>query len=145
MTPVDDLAPAALIALVRDERAFDLDRIDALKLLAVTEVPGAKDAIIDMMLGSRDDDVRDFAAIAAASYMSDPNVARAIERIVLDRAQRSNLRWNAFAAIKRGPRNAAAKAILKQLASEAEFATSATRVIGEWARAKPKPKPKPKR
>jgi hypothetical protein len=49
---------------------------------------------------SNDDDVRNYAAMAAASYMDINEVFSRIEKILHNKHEDSNLRWNAFAAMK---------------------------------------------
>ena len=127
-----------LFAITLDEQEFDLARIEALKILEVTEFrnlttrDNAAEVICKVLHGSRDDDVKNYAAMAAAKYLDSGKVFQQIERILLDTKQPTDLRWNAFATIKLNGISGKSVALLKKMLSDDEFRESAERVLSEW-------------
>lgn len=121
-----------------DENEYDLARIEVFRIFAIAdfEDPDIRNrvgSVIQRILAnSKDDDVRDYAAMAAAAYTDIDGVLSEIERILENKQDDSNLRWNAFAAIKSAGGSPRTADCLRRLLFEAEFAQSARRVLSEW-------------
>lgn len=133
----DDRVVAFLLAITGDEKEFDLARIEALKVLGVQgyssqEIRNRVGSVLEhVLLYSADGDVRIYAALAAASYLDIDAVFQAIDRILRNNDEESNLRWSAFAAIKRDGRSSRAVNLLRHLLADPEFKQSAERVLSE--------------
>lgn len=134
----DETVVDFLLSIASDEDEFDLARIEAFKIFEIKEYESQKirqriaTVIREVLLKSHDDQVLNFAAIAAASYMDDSEVVSEIERIVLDSKKDSVLRWNAFAAVKLCGRTPQLDDALRALTADEEFKVSAERVLSEW-------------
>lgn len=121
-----------------DEQEYDLARIEVLKILEVKDFVNldvrkkAADIIRQVLSQSKDEDVRNYAAMAAASYMDNEELVGEIERILLDASEPSNLRWNAFAAVKSNGVSQRSTNLLRTLMPDDEFKQSAARVLSEW-------------
>jgi hypothetical protein len=70
--------------------------------------------------------------MAAASYMDNSDVASEIEGILHDSEKESDLRWNAFAAVKLNGPTPRLVRTLRTLMADEEFRVSAERVLSEW-------------
>ncbi|MBS0261543.1 MAG: hypothetical protein JSS02_06255, partial [Planctomycetes bacterium] len=94
-----------LLTVARDDAEFDLARIEALKIFEIHEYQdqGIRYRIANTLSAvlaySQDLQVRNFTAMAAASYINNEELASVIGRILHDSNEASDLRWNAFAAI----------------------------------------------
>lgn len=134
----DETVVDFLLSIASDENEFDLARIEAFKVFEIKEYESQEvrkriaTVIREVLLKSHDDQVLNYAAMAAASYMDNSEVVSEIERIVLDSKKDSDLRWNAFAAVKlNGPTPQLADT-LRTLMADEEFKVSAERVLSEW-------------
>jgi hypothetical protein len=126
------------LKVARDEGEYDLAHIEVFKIFELIE-PAKKEsrfniayAIQEVLLEGQDDEVRNYAAMAASSYMDNHAVAETIMGIVKNPREPTNLRWNAFAAIKSNPALPQSVDVLRALLRDEEFKTSATRVLSEW-------------
>ena len=127
-----------LLHVAADRQEFDLARIEALKVLELHEARNDEErsriavVLTEVLVDDPDDDVRQYAAMAAAYYMSDDRLAAAIVRTAFDMGEDINLRWNAFAAIKQlGPTPHGIE-VLRRASETPEFRTSALLLLREW-------------
>lgn len=135
----DPLVLAFLLEVAADAREYDLARIEVFKVLHVR--PATNDAdqnriglVIEKILLTEEDDedVRNHAAVAAASYMTVPEVAEAVEKVVLDPQMNPDLRANAFDAIERTRRTPQSVRVVQALLQDGQFSQTARRVLREW-------------
>jgi hypothetical protein len=127
-----------LLHVAADRNEFDLARIEALKVLEMREARNDEErrrialVLRDVLVGDPDDDVRQYAAMAAAYYMSEGDLAEAVVGRAFDEGEDVNLRWNAFAAIKQlGPTPQGIK-LLREASETREFRTSAVLILQKW-------------
>lgn len=134
----DDRAIDFLLSVASDESEYDLARIEVFKIFEIHEFVGLNlrnrvgNVIREVLSNGKDNDVRNYAAMAAASYMDVNQVIEQIDRILHDKLEDSNLRWNAFAAIKANGSSPISIDSLRRLLSDNEFKQSAGRVLSEW-------------
>ncbi len=134
----DDRVAGFLLTVAADEIEYDLARIEAFKVFEIKDFTdsGVRSrigrVIRDVLANSKVDDVRNYAAMAAASYMDIEGVFEQIERILQNKQENSDLRWNAFAAIKSIGASSRTIDSLRRLLVDDEFVQSATRVLSEW-------------
>lgn len=127
-----------LLHVAADRQAFDLARIEALKVLELREAWNDEErsriAVVlrEVLVDDPDDDVRQYAAMAAASYMSDGRLAEAVVARVFDEGEDRNLRWNAFAAIKQLGPTLQGIELLRRASETPEFRTLALLVLRDW-------------
>ncbi|VTS00660.1 hypothetical protein, partial : Uncharacterized protein (Fragment) OS=Paenibacillus alvei TS-15 GN=PAALTS15_05618 PE=4 SV=1: PT-HINT [Tuwongella immobilis] len=133
----DSAVLSFLLEVAGDPNEYDLARIEVFNVLYVRRI--ATDAeqiqigrVLTKVLRSNDDDdnVKNYAAIAAASYMAVPEVDEVIEKIVLDSQADPNLRANAFAAIERSPRTLHRIRLFQNLLQDDQFSQTARRILG---------------
>ncbi len=126
------------LSVASDRSEYDLGRIGIFKVLKLIKLadPEIRNrvgrVIQDVLLHDKDDDVRDYAAMAAARYMDVEGVDQVIERVLEDPQSRSTLRWNAFAAIESNGRSPKSLESLRRLLTDEAFKQSAARVLSEW-------------
>jgi len=127
------------LEVAADENEYDLARIEVLKFLELREHRSdAEDkqigeAVRRIVSADPDDDVRNYAALAAGNYLTVSGVLDELQKVVFDDNEDRNLRWNAFAAIKRmGPAKESIK-IMKKLSKIDEFQSSASRLLAQWS------------
>src|SRR5581483_143194 len=102
----DSRVLAFYLEVAANRHEYDLARIEVLKVLHVRPTTDEAErtqigkVIADILLGDTDDEVRNYAAIAATSYMTAPGVADAVEQVLRDAQADPNLRANAFAAFE---------------------------------------------
>lgn len=130
---------AFLLEVAADTEEYDLARIEAFKVLHVRTVANDDErsrigsVIAEVVLNEEDDDeVRNYAAIAAASYMAVASVVEAVEKIVLDTQANPNLRANGFDAVERNRRNPKSIRLVQSLLQDGQFSTTARRVLRDW-------------
>ena len=89
--------------------------------------------IIGLLRSELDDDVRNYAAMAAASFVDIPAVAAETVRIVFETGLDENLRCNLIAAIEKIGNNEQTREIFQSLTLDPSPALSkwATRVLAE--------------
>lgn len=129
---------AFLLEVASDTAEYDLARIEAFKVLHVRPVGNDDErnrigsVIAEVILNEEDDDdVRNYAAIAAAFYMAVPGVDEAVEKIVLDPQTDPNLRANGFDAIERN-RTPKRIRVVQSLLQDGQFSQTARRVLRDW-------------
>jgi hypothetical protein len=127
-----------LLSVASDESEYDLARIEVLKLF---EVKDFGDPVVRTRIGraiarvlstTRDDDVRNYAAMAAGSYLDAEGVFEEVERILHDDGADGDLRWNAFAAMKTGGPSARSISSLQRLLEDQDFKQSASQILSRW-------------
>lgn len=126
------------LEVAAEKNEYDLARIEVLKVLYVRPTSDNKEqsqigrVIAEILLKDMDDDVRNYAAIAASSYMTVRSVVDAVEHMLRDPQANPDLRANAFAAFKSAgpsPRNIQA---IRAVIEDTQFQQSARRVLREW-------------
>lgn len=122
-----------------DVAEYDLARIEVFNALNVRPIRGDLElirigsVIAKVLLNEDDDDeVRNYAAIAAASYMASREVAEAVRTIVLDPHSDGDLRANAFDAIERNGKTSESIEVVKKLIHDGQFRPTAARVLEDW-------------
>ncbi len=126
------------LEVLSDENEYDLARIEVLKILELKERGDeARDEEIgqlikQILLADPDDDVRTYAALAASNYLDVDGMLEAVVKILFDTAEDMNIRWNAFATIKKlGPKPQAIEIMTKAM-QEPAFQKSAFRILEDW-------------
>jgi hypothetical protein len=134
----DPRVGAFFLSVASDENEYDLARIEVFKIFEVhdhfdeTLRQRIGRVIKDVLINSHDNGVRNYAAMAAASYLETEGLWQRIAELVRDNNADSDLRWNAFAAIESSgpsPRNID---VLRSLQRDGEFNQSSTRLLAEW-------------
>jgi hypothetical protein len=127
-----------LLHVAADRQEFDLARIEALKVRELREARNDEErsrialVLREVLVDDPDDDVRQYAAMAAASYMSEGRLAEAVVARAFDEGEDINLRWNTFAAIKQlGPTPQGIE-VLRRASETPEFGTSALLILQKW-------------
>lgn len=130
---------AFLLEVATNSNEYDLARIEAFKILYVrpigndTELDRIGLAIEEVLISRKENEiVRNYAAIAASSYMACPRVVNAIEQIAIDTEENRNLRACAFDAIERNHASTRSIRILQVLSKDSHFHQTAKRVLQEW-------------
>jgi hypothetical protein len=126
------------LKVLADPHALDLARIEICEILQGREGNTAIErreiarALTAVMLDDDQDDVRSYAAGALSSYLAERVAREAISQVVLDTAERRNVRHNALFAIERAGPSPESLKILRQLELDPELARAARRILGEW-------------
>ena len=127
-----------LLEVLADENEYDLARIEVLKILELrehrdkSEDERIAELVRRVMISDPDDDVRNYAAIAAGNYVTADGMIKELEKLILNNNEDMNLRSNAFAAIKRmGPTDEGMR-IMKELVKTSEFGTPASMILSHW-------------
>ena len=134
----EDAVVDFFIKLITDENEFDLARIEALKIFEIKDYANKStqrkiaQTIQFVLLESVDDDVRGYAAMAAANYMAFADLEFAVSKIVRDQSENENLRFNAFAAIMRSDSSPMRIALLRELRKDPLFKQSVERLLTKW-------------
>lgn len=129
---------AFMLQVASDRTELDLARIEALKVLEIRRPIAQREheriaAVLKEILQSdKDDDVRSYAAIAAASYMAEKSLREEVTRVLGNKEEDRNLRWNAFTAIERMGRTAETVEIMRIIGEDPEFLDSARRILASW-------------
>ena len=123
----DPRALKLIVQAASDEAEFDLARIAAFRVLelrrptAPEERQEIAEVIARVVKNDSDNDVRNYAAIAAAYYTTVDDVAEQIIRILLDDGENSDLRWNAFTAVEKMGSTAKALDAMRAIREVPEF------------------------
>jgi hypothetical protein len=128
-----------LIALAADPDAYDLARIEAMKVLRLwppDDPAAAGRAIAAVLRGDEDEMVRQYAAMALGPYAADDTVLDALRAAALGDDD-EDVRHNALAAVREAGPDDRTVALLRRLASDATLGRSATRTLREWFPAGP--------
>ncbi|MDT5157424.1 MAG: hypothetical protein QOH51_1781 [Acidobacteriota bacterium] len=127
-----------MLEALSDACEYDLARIEILKVL---ELRRRGDSSEDELIGQSirriladdpDDDVRTYAAMAASNYMDVEGVLDEVERTLFNEGEETNIRWNAFTAVKEMGPNSRSIEIMSKAAQVDEFKNSALRILKEW-------------
>jgi hypothetical protein len=128
-----------LLEVATNSNEYDLARIEAFKILYVRPIGNDTErdriglAIEEVLISRKENEiVRNYAAIAASSYMACPRVVNAIEQIAIDTEENRNLRACAFDAIERNHASTRSIRILQVLSKDSHFHQTAKRVLQEW-------------
>ena len=122
---------------------YDLTRIEVLKIIelsdgvSIDQREQCANALHSILKTSANnsDDICNYATMAATYFLEYGQLYQEILHIVLNRELRSELRWNAFAALKHHGVNDESVMALTELTHDEEFSKSATRVLLEWQQA----------
>jgi hypothetical protein len=129
------------LEVLLNEREYDLARIETLQVLEVRnlsyprvqeEYDQVGQAIKQVLVNSTDQDIRNYAAMAIASYIETEGAFDVIEGILLDEKEDINLRYNAFGVIEEIGLQDRSMEILKKLIQNPEFNQPSLRLINEW-------------
>lgn len=128
-----------LISVASNEDEFDLARVMAFRVFENKQYRMQSDRtriaqMIYTVLNRNKEDylVLQYAALAAAYYMDHVQLKREVDRIMHDKEEECDLRWNAFAAVTRNPSTPQSVDSLRRLLADEEFSKSAARVLSEW-------------
>ena len=135
----DERVLAFLLEVATDSSEYDLARFEVFKILFVRPIGNDVEldriglAIEEVLAAEKENEnVRNFAAIAASSYMACPRVVNAIEQIAIDALENRNLRACAVDAIERNSISMRSINILQVLSKDRHFHQTAKRILREW-------------
>ena len=127
-----------LLEVLSDTQEYDLARIEALKFFELKEEEDEDigrqvgQAIKHILAHDPDDEVRNYAAMAASSYVGVNGIVGELEKVIFNPEEDVNIRWSAFAAIEEmGPTNQSKRIMVKALQDE-EFKEYTARVLDIW-------------
>jgi hypothetical protein len=129
------------LEVLLNEREYDLARIETLQVLEVRnlsyprvqeEYDQVGQAIKQVLVNSTDHDVRNYAAMAIASYIETEGAFDLVEGILLDENEDIDLRYNAFAVIEGMGLKDSSMEVLKKLTQDPEFNKPSLRLLNEW-------------
>jgi hypothetical protein len=121
-----------------NELEYDLARIETLQVLRLRNCSDQEEydqigqAIKQVLVNSTDQDIRNYAAMAIASYIETEGAFDVIEGILLDEKEDINLRYNAFGVIEEIGLQDRSMEILKKLIQNPEFNQPSLRLLNEW-------------
>lgn len=122
--------------IISDENDFDLARIEVFRILEVSEIPVlVKDKMAFVLLTvikkTEDYDVRNYASVAMANFIEFPEVKSLAISMVLNQEEDIDLRYSAFAAVKKISDVTERNSVLQQLLQDKDLQRSAQRVLNE--------------
>jgi hypothetical protein len=126
------------LEVLLNELEYDLARIETLQVLRLRNCSDQEEydqigqAIKQVLVNSTDQDIRNYAAMAIASYIETEGAFDVIEGILLDEKEDINLRYNAFGVIEEIGLQDRSMEILKKLIQNPEFNQPSLRLINEW-------------
>ena len=126
------------LEVLLNELEYDLARIETLQVLKLRNCSHQEEydqigqAIKQVLVNSTDQDIRNYAAMAIASYIETEGAFDVIEGILLDEKEDINLRYNAFGVIEEIGLQDRSMEILKKLIQNPEFNQPSLRLINEW-------------
>ena len=126
------------LEVLLNEQEYDLARIETLQVLKLRNCSHQEEydqigqAIKQVLVNSTDQDIRNYAAMAIASYIETEGAFDVIEGILLDEKEDINLRYNAFGVIEEIGLQDRSMEILKKLIQNPEFNQPSLRLINEW-------------
>jgi hypothetical protein len=121
-----------------NELEYDLARIETLQVLRLRNCSDQEEydqigqAIKQVLVNSTDQDIRNYAAMAIASYIETEGAFDVIEGILLDEKEDINLRYNAFGVIEEIGLQDRSMEILKKLIQNPELNKPSLRLLNEW-------------
>lgn len=126
------------LEVLLNELEYDLARIETLQVLKLRNCSHQEEydqigqAIKQVLVNSTDQDIRNYAAMAIASYIETEGAFDVIEGILLDEKEDINLRYNAFGVIEEIGLQDRSMEILKKLIQNPEFNQPSLRLLNEW-------------
>jgi hypothetical protein len=126
------------LEVLLNELEYDLARIETLQVLRLRNCSDQEEydqigqAIKQVLVNSTDQDIRNYAAMAIASYIETEGAFDVIEGILLDEKEDINLRYNAFGVIEEIGLQDRSMEILKKLIQNPEFNQPSLRLLNEW-------------
>jgi hypothetical protein len=126
------------LEVLLNELEYDLARIETLQVLKLRNCSDQEEydqigqAIKQVLVNSTDQDIRNYAAMAIASYIETEGAFDVIEGILLDEKEDINLRYNAFGVIEEIGLQDRSMEILKKLIQNPEFNQPSLRLLNEW-------------
>jgi hypothetical protein len=136
----DPRALQLILEAAGDRSEFDLARIAAFRVLELKRPTAPEDqrriadVIARVVKEDPDDDVRNYAVMAATYYMIIDDVADQTIRVLQTDTENADLRWNAFAAIEKMGPTAKGLNVMRAIRGDSEFQRASERVLIEWAR-----------
>ncbi|HEX6352001.1 HEAT repeat domain-containing protein [Actinophytocola sp.] len=126
-----------LVSIIADAGAYDLSRIECVKILRLWPPEQPADRVrvghvIAAALRDEDDLVRQYAAMALGPYADDPIVLDALTTALAPDEDDVNVRHNALSSVMEAGRGEHTITLLRQLADDPELGTAATRTLREW-------------
>ena len=126
------------LEVLLNELEYDLARIETLQVLRLRNCSHQEEydqigqAIKQVLVNSTDQDIRNYAAMAIASYIETEGAFDVIEGILLDEKEDINLRYNAFGVIEEIGLQDRSMEILKKLIQNPELNKPSLRLLNEW-------------
>jgi hypothetical protein len=126
------------LEVLLNELEYDLARIETLQVLRLRNCSDQEEydqigqAIKQVLVNSTDQDIRNFAAMAIASYIETEGAFDVIEGILLDEKEDINLRYNAFGVIEDMRLSDRSIEVLKKLTQDPELNKPSLRLLNEW-------------
>jgi hypothetical protein len=126
------------LEVLLNELEYDLARIETLQVLKLRNCSHQEEydqigqAIKQVLVNSTDQDIRNYAAMAIASYIETEGAFDVIEGILLDEKEDINLRYNAFGVIEEIGLQDRSMEILKKLIQNPELNKPSLRLLNEW-------------
>lgn len=126
------------LEVLLNELEYDLARIETLQVLRLRNCSDQEEydqigqAIKQVLVNSTDQDIRNYAAMAIASYIETEGAFDVIEGILLDEKEDINLRYNAFGVIEDMRLSDRSIEVLKKLTQDPELNKPSLRLLNEW-------------
>jgi hypothetical protein len=126
------------LEVLLNELEYDLARIETLQVLKLRNCSDQEEydqigqAIKQVLVNSTDQDIRNYAAMAIASYIETEGAFDVIEGILLDEKEDINLRYNAFGVIEDMRLSDRSIEVLKKLTQDPELNKPSLRLLNEW-------------
>jgi hypothetical protein len=120
-----------LRAVISDTSDYDLARITALKILEIAAIPDEDlpafcDLVISVIKPDKDEDVRNYAVIAAKNFVNDSDVLKQLIVDILQNPKEDiDVRHNALAAVRAFWDVPGRKVVLERLVSDKDMGKSA--------------------
>jgi hypothetical protein len=124
-----------LRSVISDTTDYDLARITALKILEIAAVPDEDlpsfcDLVMSVIKTDKDEDVRNYAVMAAKNFVNDSEpLKQLIIDILLNPKEDIDVRHNALAAVRAFWDIPGRKAVLEKLTSDQDMGKHAARTL----------------
>jgi HEAT repeat protein len=121
-----------LYSVIDNRQEYDLARVEALKILEISDVPVSQvqrfcDLLTSVINTDPDYEVKNYAVIAARNFINDSETLKALlTRVVTNNDEDVDVRHNAYSAILRITDAAVKASVLQQLTTDNE--------LGKYAR-----------
>lgn len=121
--------------IIANESEYDLARIEALKIIALYDIPNQKkdkiaQSLEHIITNEEDDLVKNYAVMALTNFIDYQLLVSLAKSIVCDSDEDENLRHNALSAIEKLP-NDAKKEVLTTLLSDKYMKPYAKQILDE--------------